>query len=629
MKHPGSEMPWPVSDDLRAAAQYECFNSLKEIDAFRECVVQDWLKAAAVGAENQRDFLQEQGFTDSVLRNRVNYNFLHHVLQMSENPDESLFTDMLFGFPVVGSLPPCLLEAKEKDNFPPVLPREEFEELRQVTNSKIADSMKESEFSADLMEIAEKDVELGALGSPQPLSTALQQQVHIARRIAVREYRPSGWRTRAVDDMTEMLLNPATEQSDKQVNETVLHLVWMLLFFCQASLDVDMWKRDIQNAFRRLPVLSAHVLYVWVSWIYNNTKLAAPHFGMPFGAVSSVVAWHRVGAALSRIIQRNAKAPIARYVDDFFGCSRRGLKWTGGTMLYTLCSLIGLLCDPKKDVDGAVSMIALGLMVETSLDHSKVMVRLEAEKASAWHAELLSAYAAGKLSPEHALKLAGRAQWALCCSRSKVGRSYLKAVFAQAYKPWRDNLMSPRLRQASSWLLDYFVQRPASVWHSLDETRQHVRTWSDASGVDQLVAVFLLVDGAWRYTSAPAPSALVSQFLPRGDNQIGMLELLAPILAVGTWPQTFCNVLWTAWIDNQGVLHDLLKGGSLAEDANVLIGRLWLSLASSNTALYVERVESKSNVADGPTRHDFSDVTRLHASFSEPVWPTWASEIWK
>ena len=161
----------------------------------------------------------------------------------------------------------------------------------------------------------------------------------------------------------------------------MLHLVWMILFFFQASLDVDMWKRDIQNAFRRLPVLSTHVMYVWVCWIYNNTQLAAPHFGMPFGAVSSVVAWHRMGAALSRIIQITAKAPIARYVDNFFGCSRRGLKWTGGTMLYTLCSLVGLLCDPKKSVDGAISMVALGLMVETSLDHSKVLVRLDAEKS--------------------------------------------------------------------------------------------------------------------------------------------------------------------------------------------------------------------------------------------------------
>ena len=272
-------------------------------------------------------------------------------------------------------------------------------------------------------------------------------------------------------------------------------------------------------------------------------------------------------------------------------------------------------------------MVTLGLLVESSLDQAKVLVRLDAEKASVWHAELLSDYAAGKLSSEHAMKLAGRAQWALCSSRSRAGRSYLKAVFAQAYRPFEN--MSPRLRQASSWLLEYFVQRPASVWQCLDETRQHVRSWSDASGVDQIVAVFLLVDGVWRYTSTSVPSALVSQFLPRGDNQIGMLELLAPILALGTWPETFCNVLWTAWIDNQGVLHNLLKGGSLAEDANVLIGRMWMHLASCDSDLFVERVESKSNVADGPTRHDFSDVTRLQASFSKPVWPQWASEIWK
>ena len=75
---------------------------------------------------------------------------------------------------------------------------------------------------------------------------------------------------------------------------------------------------------------------------------------MPFGVVASVVAWHRIGAWLSRVVLQSAKAPVARYVDDFFGASKAGVKWTGGRILSLLCSLSGLLVDADKDVDDAI-----------------------------------------------------------------------------------------------------------------------------------------------------------------------------------------------------------------------------------------------------------------------------------
>ena len=67
------------------------------------------------------------------------------------------------------------------------------------------------------------------------------------------------------------------------------------------------------------------------------------------------------------------------------------------------------------------------------------------------------------------------------------------------------------------------------MWKGLCETRKHVRTWSDASGVDGIVCVFLLVDEAWHYSTTVVPEAIISQLLPRRNLQIVLFELLAPI----------------------------------------------------------------------------------------------------
>ena len=108
-----------------------------------------------------------------------------------------------------------------------------------------------------------------------------------------------------------------TLQADKAENGSILQLVWMLLLFMEAAVQPHMWKRDVQNAFRRLPIHCAYLQFAWFVWMANQIIWCAQHRGMPFGAVSSVVAWHRVGALLKTIAVQLAKCPVARYVDDF------------------------------------------------------------------------------------------------------------------------------------------------------------------------------------------------------------------------------------------------------------------------------------------------------------------------
>jgi len=60
----------------------------------------------------------------------------------------------------------------------------------------------------------------------------------------------------------------------------------------------------------------------------------------------------------------------------------------------------------------------------------------------------------------------------------------------------------------------------------------------------------------------------------------------------------------------------------------LLIGKVWLHLADADCDLCVGRVESKANIADGPTRDYLFDLEALGAVFVSPSLPEWIQDVW-
>ena len=93
---------------------------------------------------------------------------------------------------------------------------------------------------------------------------------------------------------------------------------------------------------------------------------------MPFGATSAVYAWHRVGNLSARVVLQGAKAPLGRYVDDFFGASRVGVTWTAGRLLAILGLALVFPMDFAKQLVAAILMDVL--RIETDLDWATRLV---------------------------------------------------------------------------------------------------------------------------------------------------------------------------------------------------------------------------------------------------------------
>jgi hypothetical protein len=99
---------------------------------------------------------------------------------------------------------------------------------------------------------------------------------------------------------------------------------------------------------------------------------------------------------------------------------------------------------------------------------------------------------------------------------------------------------------------------------------------------------------------------------------MGQLEIFAGPVALDTWASLLQDAQVLHFVDNDSATACLVKGYSPQVDSCKLVGDYWLRAAKLKMSGYIDRVESKSNVADGPSRLDLEFVLRLGALFTPP-----------
>ena len=99
---------------------------------------------------------------------------------------------------------------------------------------------------------------------------------------------------------------------------------------------------------------------------------------------------------------------------------------------------------------------------------------------------------------------------------------------------------------------------------------------------------------------------------------MGQLEIFAGPVALDTWASLLQDAQVLHFVDNDSATACLVKGYSPKVDSCKLVGDYWLRAAALKMSGYIDRVERKRNVADGPSRLDLEFVLRLGAVFFPP-----------
>ena len=126
------------------------------------------------------------------------------------------------------------------------------------------------------------------------------------------------------------------------------------------------------------------------------------------------------------------------------------------------------------------------------------------------------------------------------------------------------------------------------------------------------------------------PRSLMSCFRQRADGMIMSLELLAIAFGLCTFDPLLRRRKVRVWSDNVGAETVTSKGSSKEWDYSCLVNCLWLKAAQLQIALRVDRVPSKLNIADLPSREEYSLLALLGAVRVKPVLdgPFWDPTSW-
>ena len=228
--------------------------------------------------------------------------------------------------------------------------------------------------------------------------------------------------------------------------------------------------------------------------------------------------------------------------------------------------------------------------------------------------------AGSSCEPEVAQKKAGQLSSIVSVTKEIQCRAYIRPFYQQVYMPLDGNFIPVHLRRAMEWWHDYLALRPETYYSATNVQRQPV-LWTDAASTRWVCAVF-------KWTRWLVPEWLETQLIERDDHHIVFTEMLAVIIGFSTFADLAKDTMATCYIDNQGVLHAIKSGACRHPEVSLSVARLWLDMVKSQTGLYVARVESRANIADGPTSEIFTFMQSFGAAFVEPVFPEWLRDVW-
>ena len=103
-----------------------------------------------------------------------------------------------------------------------------------------------------------------------------------------------------------------------------------------------------------------------------------------------------------------------------------------------------------------------------------------------------------------------------------------------------------------------------------------------------------------------------------GDKNIMNLELLAIMFGLSTFLGKLRGTSVRIWTDNVGAEGALRKGASAKSSANMAVHNMWLLATRSHTNIWIGRVPTKVNIADGPSREEYSFLNALGATWKRP-----------
>ena len=103
------------------------------------------------------------------------------------------------------------------------------------------------------------------------------------------------------------------------------------------------------------------------------------------------------------------------------------------------------------------------------------------------------------------------------------------------------------------------------------------------------------------------------------DTTINQVEASAGVVSLSTWKAVLAECDAIHFIDSNISFGSLANGWSRVSDTCHLVGRYWKVAATLRIFIWIDRVESKTNIADGPAKYRYDNVEFIKARQVTPA----------
>ena len=236
--------------------------------------------------------------------------------------------------------------------------------------------------------------------------------------------------------------------------------------------------------------------------------------------------------------------------------------------------------------------------------------------------------AAGRASPAVVRRIRGRLQFACSQTFGRCGAFASRALRDLACGSGGHRKLADLELAGISWWKEYLLNarpREVRVLHDLPP----VLIFTDGA-VEDIVSVggvlFDRVSGRFEFFGTIVPDD-VSASWGRGCGQlqvIGQAELAPLVLAVHLWRRILAGRSMLAFVDNDSAKDAAIRGYSPSLPSAHLVSALWQCLAAVGAMPWFDRVPGLSNLADAPSRLQFSHLHSLGAQRRQVDHAAWS-----
>ena len=373
---------------------------------------------------------------------------------------------------------------------------------------------------------------------------------------------------------------------------------------------------DMTSAYRQLPNVPSEaaglVLAFWDPDVREvRYAILRAH---PFGLASAVLNFNRVPCLGTACLRRIAGACVTHFFDDSGVLDMASAHGSAQEAVNTVYQCFGVRLDALKQQPMATQRLFLGVLLNLSraLSDRAMLVDIKPGLRETIYADVQRMIDAGSCSPSEASKLRGRMVWAASSMFGRCGRGGQGPLSDRQYDVGQCELTEPLLA-ALRYIQALVKVVPPRIVPLHSAPAPPIVVYTDASfepaemSSPGLGSVIFAPDEPTEGRAAWVPAEVLDSFAERA-TQIAPLEALAVTLATLQFRRKLAGaeIIW--FIDNQSVCASLVRGASSVDDMSSLVAVTHLLWATLGARVWIEWVDSESNVSDGLSRAGCSDA---------------------